>query len=559
MSVAATVGARLVERSVDSLWEQAFGSEDQRVRELDRRLLTYETLLRRLDQQQADAVAEFRSELSTRTTAEDVRRIVNPTLAAIAAQVQALENSVADVRSDTAELQSRTEDLDDRLACLEQVFGDIRYIPPAPMLRSSVDGKPQAHPMVLDWVRLLCRSESSRLSLFKLRQRHPEQNEKVQTALMLDQQVVAATQELHHKALVNYANKLEQREQLLKEFLPGTPEVVAFDEQLAASAWLVAVTKPIDDGPFTGRMGTPDTMFGPYGSEIINAMTLSGADLRADVVPLYRQQIMAQAVARKEHPGAGFFEDASKAAIVETTFAANLRSSVVKRNELLMYVAGGALRAQALEQQLQKTQQDYSAQHPQVKSLVREKDHLIVGIHRLHDLANAALDDAIGVYLEEMRLVRPTSPPMEQYFDSVLLDLAELYEATRCLDWDSSAACRVTWSTFCDLSQRKDSPVAVKVTSIAANEEYERFLDIAVRPESFHVMNENNRYRAFDGVVRDGVVVDCLVHMESGRPSKLFIRKERAQRFVVGDTLWCIPSATTRSSKSTGASRAAAP
>ena len=74
-----TIGSKLASDGLDYLWGKDI-ARDQRVAELQGRLTAYEDGLRRVDAKSADQIASLRKDLSSRTTADDVRKIVNETL-----------------------------------------------------------------------------------------------------------------------------------------------------------------------------------------------------------------------------------------------------------------------------------------------------------------------------------------------------------------------------------------------------------------------------------------------------------------------------------------------
>jgi hypothetical protein len=100
------LGGYLFDKAVlDPLWDKAFSNGRERV--LQDRLDIYEANLRKVDQKYADEVARFRKQINERTTPEEVRRIV--------------QKSVADLQKRVSQLEERVDDLDDRVKALEDV------------------------------------------------------------------------------------------------------------------------------------------------------------------------------------------------------------------------------------------------------------------------------------------------------------------------------------------------------------------------------------------------------------------------------------------------------
>ena len=83
-----------------------------------------------------------------------------------------------------AELERRADRIEQKIAQFEEVFGIVTVVPPAPLIRSSVEaGNPAVHPLTAEWARLLCESETSRLKLHELRQTLQEDHPDVRAAL----------------------------------------------------------------------------------------------------------------------------------------------------------------------------------------------------------------------------------------------------------------------------------------------------------------------------------------------------------------------------------------
>lgn len=174
------IGSKLVGEALDGLWGKDI-TPDQRVAEFQGSLAAYEAGLRRVDARMADQVAALRKDLSTRTTADDVRRIVNQTLSALEERTKKLEDR-------TGKLENRQDAIDSRIRALEDFFGYIPTVPPAPLLASASEeaGKPAAHPMIVEWLNLLLRSEESRHKIDELRRTRPDTSKVLKAALAKD-------------------------------------------------------------------------------------------------------------------------------------------------------------------------------------------------------------------------------------------------------------------------------------------------------------------------------------------------------------------------------------
>src|SRR5262249_48609138 len=124
VEVLKTVGAKLVGKGFDYLWGKEI-APDQRVAELQERLSAYESGLRQVDAKLADQIAALRKALNPRPPADEVRKIVNQPL-------KSLEDR-------TTNLENRQDLLDSRVRQIEELFGYIPTVTPAPLLVSSVE------------------------------------------------------------------------------------------------------------------------------------------------------------------------------------------------------------------------------------------------------------------------------------------------------------------------------------------------------------------------------------------------------------------------------------
>lgn len=87
------------------------------------------------------------------------------------------------------------------------------------------------------------------------------------------------------------ASKLPERQALLEEFKRGTPEVRKFDESLSSVTWLAAVTRPVPNGRYAGRLAVPQAFFGFEAPDVVRAFDVAKAE-RAQVVALFEQDFM---------------------------------------------------------------------------------------------------------------------------------------------------------------------------------------------------------------------------------------------------------------------------
>lgn len=394
-----SIGSKLIEAGIDSLWSKDTPA-DQRVTELQARLSAYEAGLRQVDAKLADQMAAFHKDLSAKTTADDVRKIVNQTL-------QSLEDR-------TTKLEFRQDLLDSRVRQIEELFGHIPTVPPAPLLLASEPGgKPGVHPLTKDWLTQLLKSEESRLRIDDLRRTRTDTSKVLQDALAKDKEIVAESEKLHQTVLKELVERLPERQTLLAEYKPGTPEVRKFDERLAAVTWLASVTRPVAGGPYAGRLGVPPALFGADAPDMIEAFRLAKADT-AQVTELYRQQTLLTA-ATKSFLGIDIRRDLLSPKLLEAADGA-----------VLLAVNGIDLtkKVPAIDARLKKALAEFAEISPEVKAIRAEQAEIAAKVRELHGKLSAALRVACERYVEELGTNRPTNRRMTAFRDCVLTPLA---------------------------------------------------------------------------------------------------------------------------------------
>jgi WD domain, G-beta repeat len=407
-------GEQLVKKGLDVLFASGGPPAKDRVKELDLRLGFYESSLRQVDAKMADQVASMRKELGTKTTAEDVRAIVKKTLGELDGRIRKLE-------AGADKLENRQDKVDARIKDIEDLFGYIPSVAPAPLLLSSVEaGEPKAHPLTLEWLKLLTRSEQSRQDLEQLRRTRPDTSKAVMEALTKDKALVAETTKLHGKVKEDLARRLADRQELLREFKQGSAKVHAFDEEMASVLWLTAVTRPIARGAHAGRLGVPPALFGPQASEMVLAFKLSKAE-PSEVADLYRRHLLSEATS---HSFLGVSLERGKLTKEMTKVGDEAVEAALKGFNL-------GWRVQYFEVRLQAALKDFSAESPQVKGARIAQAARMNDIRKLHQRFAELLKDGSKLYVEAMERERPTNARMTAFRDGVLLPLAAWSSMTR--------------------------------------------------------------------------------------------------------------------------------
>jgi len=393
------IGTKLIDGGIDRLWGKET-SGDQRVAELSDRLSSYESGLRQVDAKAADQIAALRKDLNTRTTADDVRKIVNQTLASLEER--------------TGKLENRQDTLDSRVRQLEDLFGYIPTVTPAPLLVSAEQpGKPAAHPLTLEWLTLLLRSEKSRYLIADLRRTRPDTSQVLRTALAEDQKILGETEVYHGKVMKELAGKYPERQALLAEFNPGTPEVRKFDESLSSVTWLAAVTRPVGTGPYAGRLAVPQALFGYDAPEIVKAFELAKAD-NAQIVELYRQYALTSA-ALKSFLGVDVRRDLFTPGML--TVADDIVKLAIEGIDLTTMIP-------ILDARLKKTRTDFADGSAEVQTVRAEQLALLKQVRALHGKLSAQLGQACEVYVEAVKTERPTNRRLTAFRNGVLLPTA---------------------------------------------------------------------------------------------------------------------------------------
>ncbi|MFQ3649519.1 MAG: hypothetical protein SNJ75_04245 [Gemmataceae bacterium] len=423
------VGRILIGHSLEKL----FGSEvkaPERITELQRRLEMYESMLLQVDAKQANEIAKLRRSLNEKTTAEDVRRIVEATLAS-------LDEKLRDLEGRLGEADQRMLTLEKRVQAIEDLFGRISYFPPTPLLvrASDPDGKPQPHPHIKEWISLLCQSEESRIRLLQLRRDFEDRAEVVQNALAEDKKIVAATQALHRKALEEMANALNAEEiRLLK---PGTPKRLPAEEKIAGLMWLIAVTRPIPEGPYQGRIGVPPALFGSQACEIVEACDLSGVKPE-QLVTLLRRGLTGTLSASTR-----YFADKPATALAEP-FQKTGSDWLGLGNQLQKALR----RTREIDERGQRLLKEFGQQHEKMQELNKEKQQQISKWRDLAKQLDVLLNEALQVYLQAIRKgERPTNSAMRTYRDEVLLPMLAWQKLLETADseWKDRVLVETTW------------------------------------------------------------------------------------------------------------------
>ncbi len=421
--VAKYLGEYLLGKCLDEVWDAATGAPD--VTELDLRLRAFENALSQVDAQLSARIAELRRnigdarrQIAKRPTRDEVRQIVQRVL--------------SELESRIAELERRADRIEQKIAQFEEVFGIVTMVPPAPLIRSSVEaGNPAVHPLTADWARLLCECETSRLKLYDLRLTLQEDHPDVQVALQADEAVLGRIAACHAKVLEESVKRIDERMDLLRveRLKPTHPKVRLVDDNLASLLWLRAVSKPVPSGPQKGRLSMPQDMIGPKCSEILAAFRLADADVTV-LAPLFRHLLSVPL---------------EQAAGGSGTIPEDMAQHVAKTQTYLDRMGQLWRETKETDAELKAVLREYSELHESVKALRMRQRTLIGQVRRAQEVSEEALSAALVAYVAKLQYERPTNPRMLAFRAQVLLPLNELADLTACSDWDNRIAMQGTW------------------------------------------------------------------------------------------------------------------
>jgi len=416
------IGSQLVDVGLEQLWGKDVSSE-QRVTELQGRLAAYESGLRQVassSQRQAtelqgrqsatesglrevagklaDQVASLRKEITTKTTADDVRKIVQQTL--------------KELEDRTGQLEYRQDRVESRVRQIEELFGYLPTVAPAPLLVTGSTGtdKPTAHPLLVEWLPLLVRSEQSRHRLIELGRTLQPTSQRLKAELAKDREIVEESKKLHEKVIRELAAKLPERQAVLQEYRPGTREVRKVDESLASLTWLAAVTRPVPTGSDAGRLAVPNQLFGFDAPEVIRAFELSRVN-QAEIIELYRQHFLTLATTR---PSLSIRVSRDQLSPAMGEAAVRLAQLAVQGIDLIK-------KAPKIDLRLNEARSKFADLSPEVTAIRGEQLALMSQIRELRANLTTAFDRAFEVYLETLKTERPTNSRMTAFRQGVLL------------------------------------------------------------------------------------------------------------------------------------------
>src|SRR5206468_2933849 len=128
----------------------------------------------------------------------------------------------------------------------------------SPVLRNAVvEARVSAHPLVLEWIRLLCKSESNRSELIRQHRRFKDAAPEIKDLLAQKNAILQETSDLYGRVRSKVERLLAERIDLLKTLQPEHEDLVKLDDELGTLVPLLHLTRPLGSGPDAGRLGVP--------------------------------------------------------------------------------------------------------------------------------------------------------------------------------------------------------------------------------------------------------------------------------------------------------------
>ncbi len=462
---------------LDPLWDRTVGKPDQRIKVLDERLAAYQQHLEKMGVEQAQAIQELRQSLSEKTTPNDVRNIIQPSLDYLEQRIATLESRMNEsesrldgLDSELSQVRGRLDrsesrlaahdtqlaDHDGRLVRLERIFGQVGFIPPAPNLSiAHTSGAPQPNQLVREWFELLARSETCRHQLHRLSSRLGESNPTMVQWRRQDETIRTLCSEFYYKLNEAYIAKAFEREELLKLYREGSLELVKFNESLATYGWLLAANEPVETAQGL-RLGVPDAFFGDYGSELLVSLRQAGV-AEQQLLPFYTQRFMQMHWQRKlQSPSETRSTTISPFHLdIEPLQAQGFDVEVLKqRNSLFSYGNYLARRAESLQQKIDQERAKFTDNHPSVKALLAQQTRIVDSAIAFNKSCKSWIQKASQDYLVRLVQERPTTDAMQTYLQHVLVDLSELEDVSYCENPNDALTRQLTWQTLVQLNRK---------------------------------------------------------------------------------------------------------
>lgn len=369
----------------------------------------------------AQQIHKLRSEIDGKASPEDIRKIIQNILSELEGQLGQL-----DTKLDRVAIGERAA---------EETFGYLPTVTPSPLLRSGVDGALKIHPLTTKWVKLVSASETHRIELEELSSIYKPNAPEMLKAMNRLEDLKRESAELHMEIETDLAKQLLQRVELLKTRRSTHPDVKNFDANIASLAWLAVVSRSDKESRYAGTLPVPKDLTGYASSDIIAAFELGGVT-KEGIIPLFRK-----------------LTDFLPASKVENynIMPQKLKNIQAKYETLASEMGKEFHLALETEQKLRTLLQTHSGIHPEVLRQGKQKIETLRKISILNKQCDQFLNEALSIYIEQLKVDRPHAESMRQYNWSVVRPLTDIVRHTNCSNWNNTEEVNATWNNFLQL------------------------------------------------------------------------------------------------------------
>ncbi|XZE54197.1 hypothetical protein SH139x_000149 [Planctomycetaceae bacterium SH139] len=458
-----------------------FEDPTKRTAELERRLGVLQEALEAVSSSAARDIYELRRDLDEKTSRETFERVVRQAMQSLEAEsaglIRNLESksqatltriqaesvaALARIQAEVSRIDSRTAMLDrdlkklggdlnrlgDRadqlgmkLADYERNFGTIpRQLPePFEYLESEVRSESvYAHPKLVDYIRLLIRSESSRYEIALARLTLQPESRRLQRLLLEDEKVLAAAVSLHKSIQMEVADYRKQEAALLREYAETNYRVIDLRAQASPLLWLLVASKPVSDGTQL-RLGVPRILFDDSCAKLVSAFVTAGGNA-AEFRPLI--QLRIEQLVNVQSP----IIIPAEVTVFPAGYQPHIEKMWQSSDQLLRDVARTAYVVGELESRIQQAEVTQLPNNSTLAGFYSRKRVLKDQLELLSTQLDAAMNKAFNGYCQLLSEFSPNSGELVQLRESIVVPLLRASKLLACEQWTSSSESDRTWS-----------------------------------------------------------------------------------------------------------------
>lgn len=481
----------LLGKVLDGVYDAVTGRPD--VRELNRRLLDVESVLRDIEPNIAQRIHSLRLELQAnidrkldreeferfRTRLEEDLGRLRHEVSQITARVSEHDRlitghsaGIQDLRSITRDLQRSSQlnsqailELRTDLTAVEHRVSAVEVIlAPIPRLTSSLglfesvrQGKPVPHPLIKGWVGLLNDSVLLSNELDALGQLYRGNAPPLIDARRRAEGLSARIAKYHETVSVQLAQALKERYALATTDTELHPEIRHRDREIAAILWLGIVSAPITPDERPGFLAIPQDLWAAEGSDILVAVCDSGVGLE-DMVPVFRVLVFQETLRSSE--------------AMQQSKSANcpkeLKSLGRKIDRLVRESSELRHESREVASLLDSNNAQFTVKAEPMQKLLSRRTAQIHRMAVMQHECDQLLQSALLDYLRHALSERFTTSSMMSFRRSCLVPLGALYLDLSCPDWLDHDVAVGVWNRFGTDDQ---SPVKTNAMDEKAEEE----------------------------------------------------------------------------------------